>query len=38
MEKEVKLYLLSDDELEKMLIRTVIELLKRSGNKCAVAC
>ena len=38
MGKEMKLYLLSDEELEKLLIKTVIEMLKRSADKCVVAC
>ena len=38
MGKEMKLYLLSDEELEKLLIKTIIEMLKRSSDKCVVAC
>ena len=38
MNKEMKLYLFSDEELDKLFVNIVIEMLKRSVDKCVVAC
>ena len=38
MNKEMKLYLFSDEELDKLFVNIVIEMLKRSADKCVVAC
>ena len=38
MNKEMKLYLFSDEELDKLFVNIVIEMLKRSAYKCVVAC
>ena len=33
-----KIHCCSDEELEKLLIKVVVEMLKRSADKCIVAC
>lgn len=38
MNKEMKLYLFSDEELDKLFVNIVIEMLKRSTDKCVVTC
>ena len=38
MNKEMKLYLFSDEELDKLFVNIVIEMFKRSADKCVVAC
>ena len=38
MNKEMKLYLFSDEELDKLFVNIVIEMLKRRDDKCVVAC
>ena len=38
MNKEMKLYLFSDEELDKLFVNIVIEMLKRSADKCVVDC